>query len=205
MLLFGENLRCLRLANNLTEEELAKKINVSKIDILNWESNTDFPGDFILNQLSEIFNCNIDKLTCTKKKSSRNKLFIIFSSIFLIIILFVIIMLINFSSKKISNYIKEDSSTLLKIEIKTLLDDKVYIIEEDNLNDLLNNILNIEVKPSYFNKPLKGRTITTFNIYFETNKYELNGFYLKNTSKNKIYNFKDIDYGTLSIGDYIKI
>lgn len=188
MLLFGENLRCLRLANNLTEEELAKKINVSKIDILNWESNTDFPSDFILNQLSEIFNCNIDELTCTKKKSSRNKLFIIFSSIFLIIILFVIIMLINFSPKKISNYIKEDSSTLLKIEIKLYNDDKrVYTVDESEKNLFLIEFKKIKVQPKL--KPVKAITPKTYIIYFENNKYEINGFYLKNELKNKSYRF----------------
>ena len=59
---FGNNLKKIRQENNLTQEELAKKINTSRSNIANYENDKNMPSIDILNKLSETFNCSIDYL-----------------------------------------------------------------------------------------------------------------------------------------------
>lgn len=59
---FGNILKKIRLDNNLTQEELAKKINTSRSNIANYENNKNMPSIEILDKLSEIFNCSTDYL-----------------------------------------------------------------------------------------------------------------------------------------------
>ena len=59
---FGEILRDLRKASNLTTIQLAKKINVSDSTISNWENNVyDVKGEH-LKRLSKFFNVSTDYL-----------------------------------------------------------------------------------------------------------------------------------------------
>lgn len=59
---FGNILKKIRLDNNLTQEELAKKIDTSRSNIANYENNKNMPSIEILDKLSEIFNCSTDYL-----------------------------------------------------------------------------------------------------------------------------------------------
>ena len=59
---FGNNLKKIRQENEITQEELAKKINTSRSNIANYENDKNMPSIEILNKLSEIFNCSIDYL-----------------------------------------------------------------------------------------------------------------------------------------------
>jgi transcriptional regulator with XRE-family HTH domain len=59
---FGNNLKKIRQENEMTQEELAKKINTSRSNIANYENDKNMPSIEILNKLSEIFNCSIDYL-----------------------------------------------------------------------------------------------------------------------------------------------
>ncbi len=59
---FGNNLKKIRQENNLTQEELAKKINTSRSNIANYENDKNMPSIDILNKLSETFNCSTDYL-----------------------------------------------------------------------------------------------------------------------------------------------
>lgn len=40
---FNEQIKCLREENNLTQEEMAKKLNVTRQAISNWENNRNLP------------------------------------------------------------------------------------------------------------------------------------------------------------------
>ena len=40
---FNEQIKCLRKENNLTQEEMAKKLNVTRQAISNWENNRNLP------------------------------------------------------------------------------------------------------------------------------------------------------------------
>lgn len=59
---FGNILKKIRQDNNLTQEELAKKIDTSRSNIANYENNKNMPSIDILNKLSKIFNVSTDYL-----------------------------------------------------------------------------------------------------------------------------------------------
>ena len=58
----GEKIVNLRKENNITQEELANKLNVSRQSISKWESGLSLPEISNLLLISEIFNCTIDSL-----------------------------------------------------------------------------------------------------------------------------------------------
>ncbi len=59
---FNEKLKMLRKENNLTQEELAEKLCVSRQAITKWESGDGIPDIDNLKQISILFNTTIDEL-----------------------------------------------------------------------------------------------------------------------------------------------
>lgn len=59
---FGANLKKIRQDSNLTQEDLARKINTSRSNIANYENNKNMPSVDILEKLSEALNCSVDYL-----------------------------------------------------------------------------------------------------------------------------------------------
>lgn len=59
---FGNILKKIRIENNLTQEELAKKTTTSRSNIANYENDKNMPSIDILEKLSKIFGCSIDYL-----------------------------------------------------------------------------------------------------------------------------------------------
>lgn len=59
---FGNNLKKIRQDNELTQEELAKKLNTSRSNIANYENDKNMPSVDMLEKLSKILNCSIDYL-----------------------------------------------------------------------------------------------------------------------------------------------
>lgn len=59
---FGEKLKKLRNDNQLTQDELAEKIFVTRTAISKWETNKGYPSIDNLKQLSELFHISIDEL-----------------------------------------------------------------------------------------------------------------------------------------------
>lgn len=77
---FGTNLKKIRQDNDLTQDELAKKINTSRSNIANYENDKNMPSIDILEKLSEVFNCSIDYLlgkSDIKNPDLKDKLFLI--------------------------------------------------------------------------------------------------------------------------------
>lgn len=77
---FGSNLKKIRQNSDLTQEELAKRINTSRSNIANYENDKNMPSIDILEKLSEIFNCSIDYLlgkSDIKNPDLKDKLFLI--------------------------------------------------------------------------------------------------------------------------------
>ena len=77
---FGTNIKKIRQDNNLTQEELAKRINTSRSNIANYENDKNMPSIDILEKLSEIFNCSIDYLlgkSDIKNPDLKDNLFLI--------------------------------------------------------------------------------------------------------------------------------
>ena len=62
MLYFGERLRALRREKNLTQEQLAEKIDLVKSSICAYEKNAKYPSVEVLIKLCQFFNVSSDYL-----------------------------------------------------------------------------------------------------------------------------------------------
>lgn len=61
---FGEKLQELRKSSNMTQEELAEALFVSRTAISKWESQRGYPSIDSLKEISRYFNVTIDELIC---------------------------------------------------------------------------------------------------------------------------------------------
>jgi transcriptional regulator with XRE-family HTH domain len=59
---FGNRLRQLRLENNMTQEDLSKKLKVSRATVGRYETDERFPDKNILKNIADIFCVSIDFL-----------------------------------------------------------------------------------------------------------------------------------------------
>ena len=59
---FGENLQFLRKRANLTQEDLAEKMEVSRQSVSKWESNLSYPETDAILRLCSLFHCDMDTL-----------------------------------------------------------------------------------------------------------------------------------------------
>ena len=109
---FNEKLQYFRKKSNLTQEELAEKLFVSRTAISKWESGRGMPSISSLKAISEVFNVSIDELLSSEKiievaekeKKENMKSFknIIFGIMDLMSIIFLFIPLFG---KEINGYI----------------------------------------------------------------------------------------------------
>ncbi len=58
----GENLQFLRKRENMTQEQLAEALEVSRQSVSKWESDSTYPETDKLMQLAELFHCTLDDL-----------------------------------------------------------------------------------------------------------------------------------------------
>ena len=76
----ADNLKKIRKENNLSQEQLAEKLGVSRQSVSKWESGQAYPEMDKMLQLCEMFNLNIDDLLnqnindVTSKKKSKNNI-----------------------------------------------------------------------------------------------------------------------------------
>ncbi len=73
MLNIGERITQLRKQFNLSQEELAKKIGVSRTIIGNYERNTNTPSIEVLIKIAKTFNVTVDYLIGETELSSYDK------------------------------------------------------------------------------------------------------------------------------------
>ncbi|MGL5693561.1 MAG: helix-turn-helix domain-containing protein [Peptostreptococcaceae bacterium] len=59
---FGEKLKTLRIKNELSQEQLAERMNVSRQAVTKWENNNGMPDIENLKQIANIFDVTIDSL-----------------------------------------------------------------------------------------------------------------------------------------------
>ncbi|MGG7178540.1 DUF3955 domain-containing protein [Clostridium paraputrificum] len=59
---FGKQIKQLRLERNLTQEQMAKKLNISRQAISNWENNKNLPDLEMIITISKVFSLSLDKL-----------------------------------------------------------------------------------------------------------------------------------------------
>ncbi len=75
----GKFIKKLRKDNNLTQDELAKKLGVTYQAVSKWENGKSIPDIAILKDISTLFNVNIDELlegNVKEKKKLNKKIFI---------------------------------------------------------------------------------------------------------------------------------
>lgn len=193
---FSDKIKKLRLSKNLTQDQLAKLIYVSRSAVAKWEQNRGFPNIDALQRISKIFEVSIDDLlsdkelkilevTNNKKKISLQRKIIISLSILAAIILIAFISLtVIYHPRTISKYVKSNSNNFVKIEIVNY-DGNILAVEKNEANSFLNEILAIKVIPSYLfvQKVVSSYTV---NLYYNNTVYQLNNYYIYD-GKNKTY------------------
>ena len=61
---FCDKLSKLRKDNNLSQEQLAEKLDMSRQAISKWESGASYPDMATIMKLCKILNCSLDDLDC---------------------------------------------------------------------------------------------------------------------------------------------
>ncbi|WEG74378.1 helix-turn-helix domain-containing protein [Vagococcus intermedius] len=69
----GQKIKNLRLQNNMTQEELGTKLNVTRQALAKWESNTSSPPIESLVLLSKLFNVTLNDLLVTNTISKKEE------------------------------------------------------------------------------------------------------------------------------------
>ena len=59
---FGTNLRALREKRNLSQEDLARKLQISRQSISKWEQGISYPSILYLVPLTKILDCTLEDL-----------------------------------------------------------------------------------------------------------------------------------------------
>lgn len=65
--MFGDRLKELREDANMTQEQLAEKLNINKSSISSYETNSKMPSVDKLVKIADIFKVSLDYLTCRTK------------------------------------------------------------------------------------------------------------------------------------------
>ena len=68
---FNEQIKCLRKENNLTQEEIAKKLNITRQAISNWENNRNLPDFEMIILIAKTFGVSLDELILGDKKMNK--------------------------------------------------------------------------------------------------------------------------------------
>ena len=68
----SDNLKRIRKENNLSQEQLAEKLNVSRQSVSKWESGLAYPEMDKVIQLCKMFDLNIDELLNQNIKEVKN-------------------------------------------------------------------------------------------------------------------------------------
>lgn len=64
----GEKLQSIRKSHNLSQSDLAEKLDVSRQSVSKWETGTATPELSKLIQISELFNISLDEMTGLKEE-----------------------------------------------------------------------------------------------------------------------------------------
>ncbi len=105
----GETIKKLRKDNNLTQKEFADKLGVTYQAVSKWENGKNMPDIGILQDISKIFNINMDELLTGNKINKNNNIKILIGGIIILIIIIVIFLFIiinnnsNFEFKTITS------------------------------------------------------------------------------------------------------
>ena len=109
---FNEKLQQLRKQRNLTQEQLAEQLYVSRTAVSKWESGKGYPNIESLKSISKLFSISIDELLSgeelisiaeTENSSNMDKIYNILGAVLdLMVIVFIIVPLYG---KRVGDYI----------------------------------------------------------------------------------------------------
>lgn len=68
---FNEQIKHLRKEHNLTQEEMAKKLNVTRQAISNWENNRNLPDFETVIMIAQTFDISLDELILGDRKMNK--------------------------------------------------------------------------------------------------------------------------------------
>lgn len=71
---FGEQIKNIRKEKNMTQEQMANILNVSRQAISNWENNKNFPDLEMIIKISKLFSLSLDKLILGDDDNMAKKL-----------------------------------------------------------------------------------------------------------------------------------
>ena len=198
---FGKIIKEIRKNNNLTQKELADKLFVTYQAVSKWENNKSIPDISILQNISKMFNIDLNYLTNTKKRN--NTIYFILIIIFLILSLTITILITknqthDFEMRTIETTCNDFnlSGTIAYNKDKTA----IYISEIDYCGLNKDQIYDTITSTLYQNENNKEKIIITNK---EKNNLSLND-YLKDLTYH-VDNYKStcLDYNKNEL--YIKI
>ena len=140
----GQFIKEIRKKNNLTQKQLADKLNVTYQAVSKWENGKNVPDIALLKEISNLFNVDIDEIINgqKKEKTKKNNKKIILLIIITIIILIISIFIIynhhsnSFEFKTIStdceNFEITGSAAYNKDKSSIYISNVVYCGENDN-------------------------------------------------------------------------
>ena len=105
----AEKIKQLRKDNNMTQEDLAEKLNVSRQTISKWETNISIPDADNIVAISKLFNITTDELLDYKVETVQKKKQFLLD---MTVLLFGIIGFIVFTILLMTNQIDETSSVI---------------------------------------------------------------------------------------------
>ena len=190
---FNEKLKLLRKESNLTQEELAEKLFVSRQAITKWENGDGLPDIDNLKEISRLFNVSIDELVKEEKEVNldnintytyKEELDIFHTKHFDINI---------GKNKEISIFPNSNEKVIVEIISK---EEKEYKIKFDDMYDKLdidikkskeleNSIINLYLPEKYINEielNTKSKTLNINNLFIEKLEYDGELKYLNVTS-----------------------
>lgn len=85
---FGEKLKQLRKEKNISQEQLAQILDVSRQTISRWESSLTSPDLIMLEKICSYFNISYDELLNNKKTKKNYDIYLLCLFIFIFIISF---------------------------------------------------------------------------------------------------------------------
>ena len=137
---FSDKLQKIRKENNITQEGLADKLNVSRQAVSKWESGTAYPDTEKLIQISKIFNIKIDDLINDNQDTDKNK-----ENIKKIDFMGIINQALEFISKSINMFwsmkFTEKIKCLFEMGILTLLIVGLSLISTSVITNIIRRIL----------------------------------------------------------------
>jgi len=153
---FGDKIKLLRNKNKMTQEDLAKELNVTRQAISNWERGITIPDINMINNISRIFSITIDEIITGETKSIQKKFerkssFILYISSIILFILNIVISTIIYKEIKIV--------TIFPVSIILFIETIIFFtfgnaIKNDNFSVIAGYDRNIQYNKIVFKKIL---------------------------------------------------